>query len=296
MRYLALTLVLGSMVSAGSVAVQAAPVPGPQLVARTSRALYYSFDHARVDVRKSEDYLARLETLFGRPPGEWQVEIVVHPATAPLRTESGLAARGITDLVARRIDSVQAFHPHELVHAAAGRIGLPPAFFAEGLAVALSSGGQWGGRDVDAVARGAVVGGARLEPLVDHFGEGDPGLEYCLAGSFVAFLLETEGIEPMVAFLEGCGTSPEAFERAFRGTYGMTFARATLAWRARLLAAGGSGWGWADESTWPRSLQGAHSARTAVVTRTDDRPRAETSASVLLSPEGDTRGRVREIP
>lgn len=60
---------------------------------------------------------------------------------------------------------MRAFHPHELVHAAAGRIGMPPAFFAEGLAVALSSGGLWRGRDVDAVAQGALVAGARLEPL-----------------------------------------------------------------------------------------------------------------------------------
>ncbi|HXK12583.1 MAG TPA: hypothetical protein VMT70_23305 [Vicinamibacteria bacterium] len=289
MRWLALTFALGLLAAAESADVEAGSVPGPRLVARTSRALYYSVDHARVDVRRSEDYLARLETLFGRPSEGWHVEIVVHPATAPLRTEAGVAALGITDLAARRIDSVQAFHPHELVHAAAGRNGVAPAFFAEGLAVALSSGGRWNGRDVDAVARGAAAAGVRIEPLLDQFGDVDPALEYCLAGSFVAFLLETEGIEPMVAFLRGCGSSPARFERAFRAAYGCTFAAATLAWRARLLAGRGSTWRWADESTWPRSLEKTRSTRAQAVATEVERPRAETGVFLLLSPEGGGR-------
>jgi hypothetical protein len=45
------------------------------------------------------------------------------------------------------IDSVRDFHPHELVHAVARRIGRPPVFFAEGLAASPS-----------------------LEPFPTHFG------------------------------------------------------------------------------------------------------------------------------
>jgi hypothetical protein len=257
-------------------------------VAKTSRARYYSVDRARVDVRRSEAYLERLESLFGRTPAGWSVDVVVHPAHGVLRSAEGAAASGITDLLAGRVDSVRAFHPHELVHAAAGRLGMPPAFFAEGLAVALSSGGRWRGRDIDAVAQGALMGGARLEPLLEHFGA-EPDLDYPLAGSFVAFLLDSHGIEAMVEFLERCGPSPFTFEESFRAAYGRTIANASLAWRARLLVRGGSGWGWNDPATWPRSLQ---RSRPAMATR-DGRPGralpADREASVLLSPHGDVK-------
>jgi hypothetical protein len=282
-RWLAFILVFG-LKAAGSAFVEAAPATAFQCVARTPRALYYSVGRAPVDVRRSEDYLARLETLFGRAAGERRVEIVVHPANVPLRTSEGAAASGITDLVARRIDTVRAFHPHELVHAAAGCIGMPPALFAEGLAVALSSGGRWRGREIDAVAQGALVAGARLEPLIERFG-GDPDLDYTMAGSFVAFLLDSYGIEAMVDFLERCGPRPDAFEEAFRAAYGRTVAKASLAWRARLLAAGGSSWAWSDAETWPRSLQRPGSARDVMASRREDRSQADSGASILLSPE-----------
>ncbi len=284
MRWPAFILALGSLV-AGATGVQAAPATAPQLVARTSRASYYSLGRARVDVRRSEQYLARLEALFGRAPEGWRVEIVVHPASTTLRSSEGAAASGITDLVSRRIDSVRAFHPHELVHAAAGRIGMPPAFFAEGLAVALSSGGRWHGRDVDAVALGAIVAGVRLEPLFDRFGA-DPELDYALAGSFVAFLLDTHGIETMVEFLERCGPSPAAFEQSFRAAYGRTVANASLAWEARLRAqSGGASWAWSDASTWPGSLQRRRPPQ-AMPHRADQRAPSASGASVLLSSEG----------
>ena len=284
MRCLAFILALGSLVTTASARAQAEPAPARNRVAKTSRAVYYSVDRAKVDVRRSEKYLERLETLFGRTPDSWRVEVVVHPAEGALRTSGGAAASGITDLVARRIDSVRAFHPHELVHAAAGRIGMPPAFFAEGLAVALSSGGLWRGRDVDAVAQGALMAGARLEPLFTRFGD-DPDHDYPLAGSFVAFLLDLYGIEAMVDFLERCGPSPAAFEESFRAAYGRTVANASLAWRVKLLARGGSSWAWNDTSTWPRSLQRSGPAREALASRHDDRRGADPNASVLLSPE-----------
>lgn len=283
MRCLAFILALGFLATTRSAPAETAPATALRRVARTSHADYYSVGGAHVDVRRSEEYLARLETLFGRAPGGWRVEIVVHAGLDRLRTPEGAAASGITDLVARRIDSVRSFHPHELVHAAAGRIGVPPAFFAEGLAVALSSGGQWSGRDVDAVAAGALVGGARLEPLLERFGS-DPDLDYPLAGSFVAFLLDSYGIEPMLEFLERCGPSPATFEGSFQAAYGRTVANASLAWRARMLTRGGSSWAWSDASTWPGSLQRSRSARDAAASRSAGRSPADSGDSVLLSP------------
>jgi hypothetical protein len=250
----ALQLALGLLATLVCASAPAAPGAASKLVARTSRASYYSVGHASVDVRRSEAYLERLESLFGNAPDGWSFTVVVHPKDTVLLTAEGAAARGITDLAARRIDSVLGFHPHELVHAVAGRLGTPPVVFAEGLAVALSSGGRWGGRNLDAVAGGALLAGARLEALVDRFGE-NPDVDYPMAGSFVAFLLDTHGIEVMVAFLERCDVSHAGFENAFRSAFGSSFARMSITWRARLARSGGSSWDWSDSRTWPASLR-----------------------------------------
>jgi hypothetical protein len=155
-----------------------------------------------------------------------------------------------------RIDSIREFHPHELVHAAAGPLGRPPVFFAEGLAVALTAGGRWEGRDIAAVAREEQRKGRTLEPYLQAFAEQDPVAGYSLAGSFTTFLLDRYGIEAVVAFFRGCGTSPEGYERAFRQAFGRTVARATIEWK-QALAAGSpsSARAWHDPETWPRSLQ-----------------------------------------
>lgn len=92
-----------------------------------------------------------------------------------------------------------------------------------------------------------------------------------------------------VEFLKRCGPSPFTFEESFRAAYGRTIANASLAWRARLLVRGGSGWGWNDPATWPESLQ---RSRPAMAIR-DGRPGrtlpADIEASVLLSPHGDVK-------
>lgn len=55
-----------------------------------------------------------------------------------LRDSRGCAGGGFTDPVSRRVVAQEFPHHHELVHAVSLSVGLPPAFFAEGLAEALS--------------------------------------------------------------------------------------------------------------------------------------------------------------
>jgi hypothetical protein len=167
----------------------------------------------------------------------------------------GIEASGVTDLSAGRIDSVRDFHPHELVHAVAGRIGRPPVFFAEGLAVALAGAGRWHERDLDAVARQALAASPSLEPFLTRFTEQDPDTAYAVSGSLVAHLLDRFGIEPMVAFFRGCGSSSQAYESAFRRAYGRTVARATIDWQKALAERATASREWYDPAGWPRSLQ-----------------------------------------
>ncbi len=224
-------------------------------VARTAHAAYYAAGGHRIDVRRSEAYLGQLVSLFGPAPAGWRIEYYRHASSAALRDRVGIEASGVTDLEAGRIDSVRDFHPHELVHAVAGRIGRPPVFFAEGLAVALTSAGRWHGRDLDAVARQALAASPSLEPFLTHFTEQDPDTAYAVAGSLAAYLLDRFGIEPMVDFLRGCGSSPQGYERAFRRAYGRTVASATLDWQRALVDQATTSREWYDPAGWPRSLQ-----------------------------------------
>jgi hypothetical protein len=272
-----------------SLPVEAAPPAGFALVARTRRVSYFSQHRLPVDVRRSESFLDRLETVFGvTPPGQ-RVEYYRHASQLDMRARTGLYALGVTDLARAEIDSVWSYHPHELVHAAAGRLGRPPAFFAEGLAVALSSGGRWGQRTVDAVAREAVAAGQRLDPFINAFEEQDPELAYPLAGSFVAYLIDNYGIERVLAFYRACG-SPSRLEAALRETLGHTSAHLTLAW-TRALREGKTpqSWSWVDAATWPRSLRrpargDVPALPTVVDAHTDGPDSLGNGAEALLSP------------
>lgn len=226
-----------------------------RLEARTAHVSYFSRGKGRVDVKRSEAFLARLSEVFGEAPEGWRLEYYLHGSARSVRAAGGAHATGVTDLVAGRIDSVRAFHPHELVHAVAGRVGRCPVFFAEGIAVALTSEARWGDRGIDDVARTALASGARLEPFLRSFENQDPRLAYPVAGSFVAFLLDRHGIGPLVAFLRECGPSPRRYERAFRRAFGRSVANATIAWQAALRDGESVRWSWSDSQTWPVSLR-----------------------------------------
>lgn len=226
-------------------------------VAQSRHVTYWAEKGETIDVARTEAFLARLGTLFPEPAAGWGIELYRHRRADDLGARFGQPVVGLTDLSAGRIDSVLEFHPHELVHAVTSRLGVPPPFFAEGLAVALTSGGRWRGADLDdAAARAVARGRAGLEPFIADFGRQDPEGAYAVAGSFVAFLLDTRGIEPMKAFLRGCGRSPSGFEQAFRAAYGRSLARLTLAWLARLSCRDlRRARAWYDSSRWPEALR-----------------------------------------
>ena len=254
-RRLALVLTLGLLGKPVVVSAEVVAPPPFELVARTSHVDYFAVKGRGVDVRRTEAFLERLSLLFGPAPEGWRLRYYRHATAAELSGHVGYAVSGVADLATGRIDSSREFHPHELVHAVTGREGQPPVFFAEGLAVALTGQGRWGGRDVDAVARDEMATRGTLEPLLVGFLDQDPHTAYAVAGSFVAFLLDRHGIAPMLAFVRGCGRSPEAYERAFRRSYGRSVARLTIEWLAWLREdAPRAPRAWYEPEQWPVAL------------------------------------------
>lgn len=256
MRCIALFLTLGLLGTPLLEAAEAAAPPPFRLVARTSHVDYFAVKGRRVDVRRTEEFLERLSSLFGPAPDGWRIRYYRHPSADELSGHVGYAVSGVADLATGRIDSSREFHPHELVHAVTGREGHPPVFFAEGLAVALTSSGRWSGRDMDAVARTEMATRGTLEPFLAAFPEQNPDVSYAVAGSFIAFLLDRHGIAPMLAFVRGCGHSPEAYEGAFRRAYGRSVARLTIDWVAWLREdAPHAPRAWYEPKLWPVALQ-----------------------------------------
>jgi hypothetical protein len=245
---IALLLGGGSSVGAG------AALPAFERVAETDHARFYSTRALKVDVRRSEAFLGRLFALFGLASGERRVEYYRYASLEDLRSDVGIAAYGVTNLDSLRIDSVREYHPHELVHAVAGRLGRPPLLFTEGLAVALTSEGQWRGRDIDEIARAYVRSNRSIDPLLSDFGAEDPDRDYALAASFVAFLLDRDGIDPFLAFLRGCGAAPEAYEQAFVRAYGRGVRNLGVEWEMTLLSGSSAHRAWYDSKEWPRAL------------------------------------------
>jgi len=217
---------------------------------------YFTVKGRKVDVRRTEAFLERLQSLFGPSPDGWRIRYYRHPSVRELSDHVGFEVSGVADLATGRIDSSRDFHPHELVHAVTGREGHPPIFFAEGLAVALTSRGLWDGRDIDAVAAGEMARRGTLEPFLAAFTDQDPEVAYAVAGSFVAYLLDRHGIAPMLAFVRGCGSSPEVYEAAFRRAYGGSVARLSIEWTAWLREdASRRPRAWYEPERWPRALQ-----------------------------------------
>ena len=291
-----LVLLAALLALLGSVPAPAAAVEPATFkrVAQATHGRYYAARGQRVDVRRNEEFLARLFSLFGPAPAGWRVEYYRHASVADLERRIGFAAYGVTDLEALRIDSVHDYHPHELVHAVAGRLGQPPLLFTEGLAVALSAQGLWRGRDMDALAREHMVAGGSLDRLLRTFAEQDPDRDYAVAGSFVAFLLDRGGIEPLVRFLAGCGRDPGRYEAALRAAYGHGLADLEFEWLRRLRTAQPTvARAWYDAGRWPEALRPERPTATASVSA-PDRPVASAAPStVALEPAAGGRSAFR---
>ncbi len=222
-----------AMVAGGTLlaaALQAAPLPGFSLTAQTEHFSFYTRDNQRVDARKSEEYLARVESLLGHRI-EGRADYYRYETPEQLAASTGTYAAGVTFPHVQQIHSTHDFHAHEIVHLVAARLGNPGSFFQEGLAVALGNDGKWNGQSVDKVARQSAKK-VKLSRLVAAFDRIDPQTSYALAGSFVASLIKAHGLPKVAEFFRASAQqSPEA---AFVATFGETLDQAGDTWAERI--------------------------------------------------------------
>lgn len=213
-------------------AVNAAPLPGFTLTAETKHFSYYTRDGLKVDVARNERFLSEIEKLLRvQVPGRAEYYRVRHPEEVAFYT--GLHAAGVTNVPAARIHTTLDHHAHEIVHWVAGQLGDPGAFFQEGLALALVPEGRWKPKAVKARAREALEA-QTLGHVVRNFALVDPEVSYPVAGSFVAFLIRTEGLARVVELFRAGGRDAAVRDAAFKRVFGRSLEEAAAAWQVTL--------------------------------------------------------------
>jgi hypothetical protein len=228
----AASLALGIMTATN---LMAAPLPGFALTAQTDHFSFYTRDKQAVETGKTEQYVSKVEKLLGEHLSG-RADYYRYGSPEEIAFATGRYAAGLTFPLSGggQIHSMRAFHPHEIVHLVAEHLGNPGTFFHEGLAVAIGDEGRWGGKSVDAVARELVKAGriTDLPTLVAEFDRMDPQKSYPVAGSFVAFLIKTHGLEKTSQFFRACAGANTA--DAFRRTFGLSMDEAGSGWIAQL--------------------------------------------------------------
>jgi len=157
------------------------------------------------------------------------------------------STNGYAEPAAATIHTIWKIDNHEVVHVYAGPWGSPAALFGEGLAVAFQTNPQagdfvakWSGTPVHDLARRFRAQGQLLSiPSIAEtaaFRARDEGVTYPEAGSFVRFLIDSEGIAPMRRLYGSMGPdAPLATVRsAFAGVYGFSLDEAEQRWLAFL--------------------------------------------------------------
>jgi hypothetical protein len=228
----AATLALGIL---ASTALYAAPLPGFALTAQTEHFSFYTRSKQAVEAQKTEQYVAKVEELLGeRLCG--RADYYRYGSAEEIQFATGQYAAGLTYATSGpgQIHSMKAFHPHEIVHLVAERLGKPGTFFHEGLAVAIGDEARWAGKSVNAIAKDLVKAGklTSVSALVSQFDRMDPQSAYPVAGSFVAFLIKTQGIAKTAQFFRACSGSNTV--TAFQHTFGLSMDEAGAGWVATL--------------------------------------------------------------
>lgn len=214
---------LGLLAGAGA---SASPLAGFSLRAETRNFAFFSRGYARVDVRRPEEQLAKVQTALGHQISA-RIDYYVYERPEDIAATTGRYAGGLTFPELGQVHSTASSQDHEIVHVVALQLGNPGSFFQEGLAVALGDKGRWQGQPVDRVAR-KVATAATIEALIAGFDAADPREGYAVAGSFVNFLIKAHGLPKVSHFFRACQggrTTAAAFGMIFGETLDAAGAR-----------------------------------------------------------------------
>jgi hypothetical protein len=210
---------------------------------------HYVFRHAEGDTihpDAQEGFHRWVEDVLGTP---FRAPITYNKYRdrAQMQALTGLATNGWADPPALTVHSIHPADAHEAVHVITFAIGRPTDFWNEGIAVALNqfpglgiTEPSWQGRPVHLVAADFLAAG-RVPSLTtilatDPFRGIEEARGYPIAGSFVWYLIERSGIDPLLLQFRGAsrgdssGVVVDRFERA----YGRTLTTVDQEWRSFL--------------------------------------------------------------
>lgn len=214
-----------------SYASAAPAVTGFALRATTAHFAFYARGKATLNVRRSEEQLARVEGALGHKLSG-KVEYYHYDRPEDIAAATGRYAGGLTIPALGQIHTTAAADDHELVHVVAHQLGDPGPFFQEGLAVVLGDRGRWMGQPVDRVAR-KVAKTTPLASLITGFDRVEPGPGYAVAGSFVSYLVKKFGLGKVAHFFRACNGGRDT-QTAFASIFGLRLEEAGTAWAQAL--------------------------------------------------------------
>lgn len=210
------------------------PPAGLSKILETEHFLYYAAPGDTVDSDWQESYYGWLVAKLDVSVSE-KLEYYKYRGRAHLKALTGRETNGFAEVGTYKFHTIWTIDNHESVHTVVTQtIGHPPALFNEGIAVAHQADyfrhpdfvPAWNGQDFDLLSRSFESSGAMpaLDALVESrsFFSFDTQMTYPIAGSFVRYLIDTHGVQPMKAFITGSafddarGTTRSRFATAYR--------------------------------------------------------------------------------
>jgi hypothetical protein len=208
------------------------------IVTRTERFVFHELAGDRLtdaQRQQSEADLADLETRLGV-----RVEKPIRFFKYASNAEKARLTGNEGNAEIEGDDAIHSIWPterHEIVHLVARRIGEPGSIlFGEGLAVALA--GPWQGSDPDDHVRRLAKEGRlpALATLVEpqSFKPVGDDVAYPVAGSFVRWLIMTQGLDTFKQAYPATGSGADAFRARVAAVYGQSLDALERAWHVAL--------------------------------------------------------------
>jgi hypothetical protein len=226
----------------------AAPTAAEPLSVQTTTA-HYVFHAANGDAiepdrqeRFHEWAVARLGVTVDRSIAYYKYRDRTH-----MQSVTGKVTNGWADPSSLTVHSIWPWENHEVVHVLTAIVGIPPDFFNEGIAVAMSTDpsrnvfeARWNGQPPRSLARQYRAAG-QLPALADMvetqaFRRIDETKGYPIAGSFMSFMIDDRGMEPVRAFFAAGGRDARVadIDRQFTSAFGISLQAAEARWHGSL--------------------------------------------------------------
>jgi hypothetical protein len=162
---------------------------------------------------------------------------------------TGWETNGLAEPEVYAVHSIFPSDGHEAIHVYSALVGRPSDFFNEGIAVALDSEPgalpltpQWNGTHVYEHTL-LLIRTNQLRPIramvtTDAFRDFEEWLAYGEAGSFLLYLIEEHGMDPLLGFFRSGGRNDSlgSIESKFRQAWGISLDDAEQQWLAHVAA------------------------------------------------------------